>query len=170
LALRPEDVDWLRRRLYVGGSINVKTRRREETKSSRSRWVTLPSRVVDVLSVHVAEYPSPSWVFPRTSDGGPWKATKVVEAWRHACDRLGVSYRFHDLRHGAASLMIHAGWSVKRVQAELGHADPMTTLRTYAKLWPDELDHGRQRLDEVIAESLGPLTDRNTAHTSPKTL
>jgi hypothetical protein len=58
--------------------------------------------------------------------------------------------------------MIRAGWSVKRVQDELGHADPAFTLRVYGHLWPDELDQGRQTLDAVLATAEGPTRDPQT--------
>jgi integrase len=166
LALRPGDIDWLRRRIHVNGSINQRTRARESTKTDHDRWVTLPSRVAEVLSEHVAEYPSSEWVFHR-ADGGPWKASRVHESWDIArgavkgCENL----RFHDLRHAAVSLWISAAWSVKRVQEEAGHADPAMTLRVYAHLWPSELEQGRTQLDAAITAALGRLPDAETGST-----
>ena len=55
--------------------------------------------------------------------------------------------------------MIAAGWSPKRVQVELGHADPAFTLRVYGHLWPDELEQGRNQLDATIALLAGPRAD-----------
>lgn len=57
------------------------------------------------------------------------------------------------------SLWIAAGWSVKRVQEEAGHADPAMTLRTYTHLWPSELETGRNQLDAAIAAARGPHAD-----------
>ncbi|HYX86876.1 MAG TPA: tyrosine-type recombinase/integrase [Gaiellales bacterium] len=162
LALRPEDVDWLRRRAWVGATLNKRTRKRESPKSGRGRWVTLPTIVVDALAQHVAEHPADGYVFHR--QGRPWPATKVWAAWeaaRNACGMDGV--RFHDLRHSAASLMIAAGWSPKRVQVELGHADPAFTLRVYGHLWPDEIEAGRRALDAVLADHVGPHMDHEAA-------
>ena len=53
--------------------------------------------------------------------------------------------------------MIAAGWSAKRVQAELGHADPAFTLRVYGHLFPDEFETGRQALDATIATALDEI-------------
>jgi integrase len=101
------------------------------------------------------DHPSETYVFHR--QGRPWPATKVFAAWKEA--RGEASFRFHDLRHRAASLMIAAGWSPKRVQVELGHADPAFTLRVYGHLWPDELETGRDQLDAAIAKLSRPRAD-----------
>lgn len=45
----------------------------------------------------------------------------------------------HDLRHSAASMMIHLGANVKAVQAQLGHARASITLDVYADLLPQDL-------------------------------
>ena len=53
----------------------------------------------------------------------------------------------HDLRQAAASLMISAGWNVKRVQTEMCHADPAFTLRVYGHLFRDDVERDRALLD-----------------------
>ena len=62
-------------------------------------------------------------------------------------DGLPAGFRFHDLRHYYASLLISSGADVKVVQARLRHASAKTTLDTYAHLWPDTDDShaGRRR-------------------------
>ena len=158
LALAPADVDWLGRRIRVAATLNKRTRQRESPKSGRGRWVTMPTIVADSLAAHVHAHPSDVWIFHRQSR--PWPATKVFAAWKAA--RGGDLFRFHDLRHHAASLMITAGWSPKRVQVELGHADPAFTLRVYGHLWPDEIETGRSQLDAAI-ERLRPPADHEVA-------
>jgi hypothetical protein len=61
------------------------------------------------------------------------------------------STHFHDLRHYYASLLIHAGESVKTVQARLGHASAIETLDTYGHLWPDSEDRTRQAVDDAFS-------------------
>jgi integrase len=115
----------------------------------------MPTGVADALSQHVAEYQPTGWLFARPSDGGPWKASRLDEAWRDARQACGIAHvRFHDLRHAAVSLWIASGWTVKRVEQEGGHADPAMTLRVYSHLWPDPHEEGRARLDAMIAQSL----------------
>jgi integrase len=45
--------------------------------------------------------------------------------------------RLHDLRHGAASLMLAGGVDIKVVQETLGHATLATTANTYTSVYPD---------------------------------
>lgn len=45
--------------------------------------------------------------------------------------------RLHDLRHGAASLMLAAKVDLKVVQETLGHANLATTANTYTSVYPD---------------------------------
>ena len=132
LALLPENVDWLGRRLRVEATLNLRNQRRESPKGGHGRWVTMPTIVADSLAAHLQAHPASEYLFHR-ADGRAWKASRVWEAWtdaRKACKLVDV--RFHHLRHHAASLMIAAGWSVPRVAAELGHRDPAMTLRIYA--------------------------------------
>jgi integrase len=168
LALRPQDVDWLGRRIRVEATLNKRNRRREETKGNRGRWVTMPTVVADSLSAHIAEYPCSDWIFHRR--GRPWPATKAWAAWDAARKTAAPDLPdldFHHLRHHAVSLMISAGWSVKRVQVEAGHSDPAFTLRVYGHLFPDELETGRIAMDRLLAARLGPPADHNTAVESP---
>jgi integrase len=68
------------------------------------------------------------------------------------CQSRGCAdrYRFHELQHYYASLLIRHGQSVKVVQARLGHASASETLDTYSHLWPDSDDHTRTAVDSVL--------------------
>ncbi|HUL97939.1 MAG TPA: tyrosine-type recombinase/integrase, partial [Mycobacterium sp.] len=56
---------------------------------------------------------------------------------RGSIDGLPEGFRFHDLRHYLASLLIAKGSDIKTVQARMRHACAKTTLDTYGHLWPD---------------------------------
>jgi integrase len=62
---------------------------------------------------------------------------------------LPAGFRYHDLRHYYASLLIASGADVKVVQARLRHASAMTTLDTYGHLWPDSEDATRAAVAAV---------------------
>ncbi|WP_438872396.1 tyrosine-type recombinase/integrase [Paractinoplanes maris] len=72
---------------------------------------------------------------------------------------LPMRWGFHGLRHYYATLLIHAGASVKTVQLSLGHSTPTITLNEYVHEWPDVLDRPRSLVD-------GALGARETAATS----
>lgn len=63
---------------------------------------------------------------------------------------LAGGFRYHDLRHYFASLLIAHGADVKTVQARLRHGSATTTLNTYSHLWPDRDESTRAIVDAVI--------------------
>ena len=64
---------------------------------------------------------------------------------------LPEGFRFHDLRHFYASLLIFSKLDVKVVQARLRHASAKTTLDTYGHLWPDSDETTRAAISGVMA-------------------
>ena len=79
---------------------------------------------------------------------------------------LPDGFRFHDLRHCFASLLVASGPDVKVVQACLLHASAKTTLDTYGHLWPDRDDTRRAAVDAVPAARSVPRAGRSA---SPRT-
>ena len=59
-------------------------------------------------------------------------------------------FRFHDLRHYLANLLIASGADVKVVQARLRQASATTTLNVYAHLWPDADESTRTAVGAVL--------------------
>jgi integrase len=126
------------------------------TKSGKPRGVPLNGAVYDAL---VALEPDAARrqgrVFARR-DGGAWG--QVRTAFATALKRGGIeAFRFHDLRHTAASHMVMRGASLKDVQEVLGHADFKMTLR-YAHLSPAHLRSAVERLEGLTPSG---WTDRN---------
>jgi integrase len=70
---------------------------------------------------------------------------------RESISGLPEGFRFHDLRHYFASLLIAAGLDVKVVQARLRHASAMTTLNTYGHRWPDKDESSRAAVAVALA-------------------
>lgn len=80
----------------------------------------------------------------------PWGIDRAVRAARGKVKDLPEGFRFHDLRHYFASLLIGSGADVKVVQTRLRHASAMTTLNTYGHMWPDADESARTAVDEVL--------------------
>ncbi|MGE3932392.1 MAG: tyrosine-type recombinase/integrase [Rhodospirillaceae bacterium] len=81
--------------------------------------------------------------------GKPLKTWRT--AWRAAKRRAGVDdFRWHDLRHTAASWMVQAGVPLEVVRRILGHADIATTLR-YAHHADDAARQAVAQLGQAIA-------------------
>ncbi len=83
----------------------------------------------------------PAWtatglVFTR-EDGTGLHADHLAGAFARAVKAAAVpQIRFHDLRHGHASLLLQAGVPVKVVSERLGHASPAFTMATYQHVLP----------------------------------
>jgi integrase len=95
------------------------------------------------LADHLEEYEG-AGLFPVT-------ASIFDKSWRIARSQTGLTrVRFHDLRHAAASIMIHAGWNINQVSRQLGHANATMTLNVYAHLWPDSFDDALRKIDAYL--------------------
>ena len=82
---------------------------------------------------------------------GRWQLERAVRAARARVSDLPAGFRFHDLGHYLASLLIAAGADVKVVQSRLRHASATTTLNTYAHMWPDADESTRAAVSTVLA-------------------
>jgi len=93
---------------------------------------------------------------------GPWQVDRAI---REARDVAGMppGFRYHDLRHYFASLLIASGADVKVMQARLRHASATTTLNTYAHLWPDSEESTRAAVDAVLTARADSLRTRRTS-------
>jgi integrase len=99
------------------------------TKGGELRYIPINSTLCSVfeeaVKVRNLEYPQ---VF--------WDTRNFRKEWEGAVKRAGLhDFRFHDLRHTAASYMAMAGIDLKTIQEILGHKEIKMTLR-YAHLSP----------------------------------
>jgi len=146
-ALRAGDVDFIRG--IVSPAILWPA---DELKSDTSKTpIPIPNELSLELSVAVARGNGKAIV--TGDDGraiaGPWVIERAVRDAREKVDGLPEGFRFHDLRHYFASLLISQGLDVKVVQARLRHASAKTTLDTYGHLWPDRDDTSRAAVASV---------------------
>lgn len=84
--------------------------------------------------------------------GEPVNAATFSRTWASARGAVGLPARWgiHGLRHYYATVLIHAGASVKTVQLALGLSTPTVTLNTYVHEWPDVLDRTRLLIDGAL--------------------
>ena len=69
--------------------------------------------------------------------GRSWSPSYVSRTFRALVDEAGLPpIRFHDLRHGAATLSLAAGNELRVVQALLGHSSIVLTADTYTSVLP----------------------------------
>lgn len=147
-ALRASDVDFLRG--IITPAIQYPS---EPLKSEMSKTpIPIPRELATELSKVPARWGSDTLV---TSEFGRSVSPHFIEdkfrAVRGSVEDLPEGFRFHDLRHYFASLLIAAGLDVKVVQTRLRHASAKTTLDVYGHLWPDKDESARAAVSEVLA-------------------
>jgi integrase len=162
-ALRPEDVDFIRG--VVSPTIQWPN---EPLKSDTSKTrIPIPNELSLELSAAVAQ--GRGLTIVTAEDGrpiaGPWAIERTVRDARTKVEGLPAQFRFHDLRHYFASLLIASGLDVKVVQARLRHASAKTTLDTYGHLWPDKDESWRAAVaasthSEHVRKAEGARADR----------
>ena len=150
--LRVSDLDFMRG--IVHPVVQYPT---EELKTETSRTpVPIPHDLVLELSAHVEQF-STEWIMCDEAGRqmGPWQLQRAFRAARAQVQGLPEGFRFHDLRHYYASLLISKGLDVKVVQARLRHASAKTTLDTYGHLWPDSDETTRAAISGVMTTRNG---------------
>lgn len=165
-ALRVSDVDFMRG--IVTPAIQYPA---QELKTEASRAaLPIPSELTMALSAHVARYGGSNVVTDEKGNATtPYAIEKAMRASRVKVEGLPEGFRFHDLRHYLASLLIAQGLDVKVVQARLRHAKATTTLNVYGHLFPDAQESAQAALSRVFvarADSLRtePALTRADAH------
>lgn len=146
--LRVSDVDFMR------GIVNPVVQYPEEPLKTAVSMTPVPvgNLMALQMSAHVKAWPSP-WVLSNRwgKQLGPWTLELAIRDARAQVAGLPGNFRFHDLRHYFASLLIADGHDVKLVQTRLRHASARTTLDTYSHLWPDKDEAARATVDGVLA-------------------
>ncbi len=109
VGLRWSDIDIERGRIVL-----------HETKNGETRVVPLVGRARDLMREHAKVRRMDSdLVFPGRRKGRP---AFVRTRWNRVCQAAGLKdFRFHDLRHSAASYMLMSGASLGEIAELLGH-------------------------------------------------
>lgn len=85
-----------------------------------------------------------------TFNGLPWVPDTITEKWGQMRVSLGLGdWHFHDLRHGAAGLLMAAGCDILTVAAVLGHRKPDMSL-SYLAVSQGRRQDASHRLDALL--------------------
>lgn len=131
-----------------------------ETKNKETRKVPIVSFLKKVLEAHlewrdgyVEAMPKGTlFLFPRSDGRMP---IDIRKAWENARDQAGlVDFRFHDLRHSAASYLAMNGASQLEIAEVLGHKT-LQMVKRYSHL---SEDHTR-KVVETMAEKIFEFED-----------
>ena len=123
-------------------------------KSGKTRTVPLPAECLKVLTEwkQITDFSQPGEiVFPNKKGE---RLDNVNTSFRNLLKAAGITdFRFHDIRHHYASMLVQEGVQLYTVKELLGHSDFKMTQR-YAHLAPDNL-----------AEAVRALNNRRTRET-----
>lgn len=147
--LRVSDVDFMRG--VVAPAVQYPAQPLK-TETSQTPIPIAPAMAL-TLSAHVAAWSDEKHFFLNewAEQLGPWALERAFRRARDKVPGLPAGFRYHDLRHYFASLLIASGADVKVVQTRMRHASATTTLNTYSHLWPDSDDSTRAAIETVMA-------------------
>jgi integrase len=139
----------------------------DETKNGTRRGVPINRAVYDALLVLE---PDPARrtgrLFPPQRGAGK-RGSQIRVAFEGALARAGITgFRFHDLRHTAASHLVMRGASLRDVQEVLGHTTLAMTTR-YAHLSPAHLRGAVERLEGLTAAPERAASAHESAQSAP---
>jgi len=159
----------------LDGKVIVKA---PKTKKSQ-RSDHLPAFVRDLLVRHKAEQLAhlvdltselearrrqrDGYVFLRRS-GEPWNPNELSRQFSRLVRRKKLPlFRFHDLRHGFASLAFAAGVPMKTVSESLGHSSIGITAELYTHLLDEQKREKAAVLDAYLDRAVRPAREAETA-------
>lgn len=138
-----------------------------ELKTARSRrTLAVPAYLVDELRRHRARQAEhrlrlgPTWtdhdlVFP-SAFGTPMDGENLLHRFQAQLATAGVSrMRLHDLRHGAASLLLAQGASLREIMDFLGHSQIALTANLYTHLSDELRNAAADRMENVFGAGTG---------------
>jgi integrase len=139
LGLRWEDVD------FENGLV---TYRSWVTKNGTTQTLPVNSSCLEVLR-RCKELEVSEWVFPDL-DGKHYNRDKISNSWRWIREKVGLTIRFHDLRHTYASYLASTGEvDIYTLKELLGHKCIEMTQR-YAHLTNSSLRKATNMLDDAF--------------------
>ncbi len=138
------DVDFAR------GIVHVRN-----TKTNKDRVVPMNATVRGMLE---RQPKASAYVFPSPKTGG--RLVDVKRKFDEARKAAGIAdFRFHDLRHTAATRLADAGVNVVVIAEILGHGDIRTTKR-YSHAMDEAKREAVEKLAETGAASQNPVKNR----------
>jgi integrase len=176
LALRWDDFDLESERMTVSRSLGQVRGPADEITGRRSSYLVegpvktdsgervlwLPRFVVDALRAHrkaqtAERLAAPCWGVPgrvfTSRVGTPIDRRNVNRMWLRLCTTAEVRpLRVHDLRHGAATILLKEGVPMRAIADMLGHARSSTTANIYAHVMDEVGRDGAARMQAFVTQ------------------
>ncbi len=165
LGLKWEDVDLDSGMLQVRRSLSEARSGRifEAPKSGKGRSIRLTQKALNALREHrrrqleermksAGLWQESGLVFP-SRVGTPLGGRNLNRSFKRDLERAGLprTFRFHDLRHTCATLLLKQGLHPIFVQQLLGHGDVSLTLNVYSHVLPDMGDQATTAMEVALS-------------------
>lgn len=122
-------------------------------KRSGAKRLELPPHAVKILKNLPQEEGNP-YYFPGRAKGRPLTRNGLHKTWLAVCEKAKITgLHLHDSRSLAASEAYEQKLDTKTASAILGHKDPRTTAKHYAKV--RKAKDGAALVEAPIAAALG---------------
>jgi len=134
-----------------------------DTKSGERRAVPLVGHALEILEERALNRREGSpYVFPGLyRPGEPPRSRQIRSAWDEAVKRAGIDdFRFHDLRHSAASCLAMNGASLAEIAHLLGHKT-LQMVKRYAHL---SEAHTKTVVERMNVQMFPSAFSSNTQH------
>jgi len=142
LVLRWDDID------FGAGTLSIK---QGKTRAS-VRTLHLPVDIVHALSEHYAANPDAAFVL-HAPIADRVSHSRLREQFARVLKQANLPhFRFHDLRHTAATLAAQAGVHPSAVQAMLGHSNIATTMNIYTHVGNEDVAHALEEIGKNVAK------------------
>lgn len=167
LALTWDDVDFKKKTLSVNKILTDDKKRgllitSPKTESS-NRILKMTKDVIDILKVykeHQKEmkkiygdsyYSEYDFIYCRDNGTPISPNNSFTPSFRSFLkNHVPFHFRFHDLRHTHATLLLESGVNPKVIQDRLGHADIRTTLNIYSHVTEAMVDDSVEKFEKLI--------------------
>lgn len=159
VALRWDDIDFLRGEVRVRRASTQAARQNAETTKTRSsnRAVKLLSPALDALEAQKPfTFLANEHIFHNPRTGRPWTGDQPIRRtlWQPALKAAGVRYRIpYQTRHTYASMMLSAGEHPMWVAAQMGHSDWGMIRRIYGRWMPDAAPNAGNKAERLFSDS-----------------
>lgn len=165
-----------RNAVHVGNRIEYRS---PKSKKSR-RTDALPKALRKLLSGHrhiqqqrmqllgLGDISDDTPLFTR-ADGLPWKPNELSHQFSRLVRREGLApLRFHDLRHGHASLAFAAGVPLRTISEALGHSSIGIIANIYVHLLIEAKKEKADKVDRYLADALTKHAAKSTSKSTFK--
>jgi integrase len=168
LALRWQDIDFEAKKLYVEATMHTKgrtfQRMEPKTKASR-RAVPLATFVLDALKLQQENQKSRKLLASKWTpvagledlvftgeNGKPLLGDHVTRRFQAKLADAGLGHRrFHELRHGFATLLLAQGVDMRVIMELMGHTAMQTTALVYTAAVPELHKSAAEKLDSALS-------------------